>query len=184
MCGQVRSCSPPLCAPLVLQSPLRGPFQKKADRSGDASKDDTWVASPFILIDVRFTPESGHCGAHHVRFVPIADITSFGDLSAVKTSMTSADFQSEGDRPRIIFLSSLSILPAQIQKKSHKNNSMTPWKSGSGGLQKNQHCSLLATDFPLALALRGADAMWTTLFTVTFVIAVVLQLAALSQVDD
>jgi hypothetical protein len=43
-----------------LQSPLRGPLQKKAGRSGAASKDDTWVAASFILSDVRFTPESGH----------------------------------------------------------------------------------------------------------------------------
>jgi len=34
-----------------LQSPLRGPFQKKADCSDYASEDDTWVASPFIVID-------------------------------------------------------------------------------------------------------------------------------------
>jgi hypothetical protein len=42
---------------------------------------------------------------------------------------------------------------------------------------------LLAPDLSLALALRGADAMWTVLFSVTFVIAVALQLAVLSQVD-
>ena len=60
MWRQVRSCAPPICAPLVLQSPLRRPLQKKAGRSGAASKDDTWVAASFILIDVRFTPESGH----------------------------------------------------------------------------------------------------------------------------
>jgi hypothetical protein len=51
-----------------------------------------------------------------------------------------------------------------------------------GGLQ-NQYNTFVAPDFPLALALRGADAMWTTLFTITFVIAISLQLAALSQVD-
>jgi hypothetical protein len=56
---QVRSCAPPICAPLVLQSPLRGPLQKKAGRPGAASKDDTGVAASFILSDVRFTPESG-----------------------------------------------------------------------------------------------------------------------------
>jgi len=38
---------------------MLGPLQKEADCSGDASKDDTWVASPFILIDVRFTPKAG-----------------------------------------------------------------------------------------------------------------------------
>jgi hypothetical protein len=43
-----------------LQSPLRGPLQKKVGRSGAASKDDTWMAASFILIDVRFTPNSGH----------------------------------------------------------------------------------------------------------------------------
>jgi hypothetical protein len=37
---------------------MPGPFQKKAGCSGDASKDATWVASPFILIDVRFTPKA------------------------------------------------------------------------------------------------------------------------------
>jgi hypothetical protein len=31
--------------------------------------------------------------------------------------------------------------------------------------------------------LRGADAMWTTLFAVTFLIAFALQLVALSEVD-
>jgi hypothetical protein len=43
--------------------------------------------------------------------------------------------------------------------------------------------ALLAPDFPLALAPRGADAMWTTLFTLTLVIAIGLNLAALSQAD-
>ena len=46
-----------------------------------------------------------------------------------------------------------------------------------------RHCPLLAPDFPLALALRGADAMWTILFTLTFMIAISLNLFALSQTD-
>jgi hypothetical protein len=46
----------------------------------------------------------------------IADITSFGDLGAVKTSMTSADFQTEGDRPRIIFLSRFYFTSANPKK--------------------------------------------------------------------
>jgi hypothetical protein len=48
--------------------------------------------------------------------VLIADITSFGDLGAVKTSMTSADFQTEGDRPRIIFLSRFYFTSANPKK--------------------------------------------------------------------
>ena len=61
---------------------------------------------------------------------------------------------------------------------------MTSCLFGSGDSKANTTLSLPAPDFPLALALRGADAMWTALFSVTFVIAVALQLAALSQVDD
>jgi hypothetical protein len=57
------------------------------------------------------------CGAlAYVRFGPLADITSFGELGAVKTSMTSADFQCEGDRPRIIFLSRFYFTSAKSQK--------------------------------------------------------------------
>ena len=52
-----------------------------------------------------------------------------------------------------------------------------------GTPEQIQVCWLLAPDLSLALALRGADAMWTVLFSVTFVIAVALQLAVLSQVD-
>ena len=55
--------------------------------------------------------------------------------------------------------------------------------SGQGTSESIQICWLLAPDLSLALALRGADAMWTVLFSVTFVIAVALQLAVLSQVD-
>jgi hypothetical protein len=63
------------------------------------------------------TPKADICSAQaDVRFVPEADITSFGDLGAVKTSMTSGDFQSEGDRPRIIFLSRFYFTSAKSQK--------------------------------------------------------------------
>ena len=81
MWRQVRSCAPPICAPLVLQSPLRGPLQKKAGRSGAASKDDTWVAASFILSDVRFTLKADICSAQaDVRFVPKADIPPLSRL--------------------------------------------------------------------------------------------------------
>ncbi|MFZ0105173.1 MAG: hypothetical protein WAL49_23085 [Pseudolabrys sp.] len=84
---------------------------------------------------------------------------------------------------RLLFLSPFPILPAQIQKKSQKNILMTAY-SGQGTPEQIQICWLLAPDLSLALALRGADAMWTVLFSVTFVIAVALQLAVLSQVDE
>ena len=81
------------------------------------------------------------------------------------------------------FSLSLLFYQREIPKKSQNNNSMTSCLFGSGTPKPTQHCALPAPDFPLALALRGADAMWTALFSVTFVIAVALQLAALSQVD-
>jgi hypothetical protein len=42
---------------------------------------------------------------------------------------------------------------------------------------------LLAPDFPRVRRQRGADAMWTTLFAVTFAIALALHLVVLSEVD-
>lgn len=63
------------------------------------------------------SPKAHICSAiYDVRFGPISDITSFGDLGAIKISMTSAYFQSEGDRPRIIFLSRFYFTSAKSQK--------------------------------------------------------------------
>jgi hypothetical protein len=95
----------------------------------------------------------------------------------IKRSLNAAKFSD------YFFFPSFPILPAQIQKKSQKNILMTAYL-GQGTPEQIQICWLLAPDLSLALALRGADAMWTVLFSVTFVIAVALQLVVLSQVDE
>ena len=92
-----------------------------------------------------------------VRFVPIADITSFGDLGAVKTSMTSADFQSEGDRPRIIFSLSLLFYQREIPKKLQNNNSMTSCLFGSG--TESQHNTVRCLHQTSRLRLRYEEPM-------------------------
>jgi hypothetical protein len=82
-----------------------------------------------------------------------------------------------------LFFFLLPIVPAQVQKKSQNNNSISPRSIGPGDSRTTYNAVLLAPDFPLALAPRGADAMWTTLFSVAFVIAISLNLVALSLSD-
>ena len=85
---------------------------------------------------------------------------------------------------QITFSFPLSYFTSSNPKKVAKKYFDDHAYSGQGTPKPIQICWLLAPDLSLALALRGADAMWTVLFSVTFVIAVALQLAVLSQVDE
>ena len=79
------------------------------------------------------------------------------------------------------FFLSLRSYHRKSTKKSQDKNHLSIRFGEPGNLINC--CALLAPDFPLALAPRGADAMWTTLFTLTLVIAIGLNLAVLSKAD-
>ena len=77
----------------------------------------------------------------------VQDITSFDDLGAVKTSMTSADFSKLRRWAPDYFSSIASILPTQIQKKSQKNIPISV-RIRIGGLQYNTNLLAACTRLP------------------------------------
>ena len=76
-----------------------------------------------------------------------------------------------------VFFSLLS-LPHLFQKKVAKQEFTDIDPIRVGGTPENNTTLLPAPDLPLAFALRGADVMWSTLFTFTFLTAVALSFAA------